>query len=119
MSKHKFSGLITNEVPDSVFDLELAGPTTDDYDRIQLVAGTRGTGTFYASGILNVTAINAYKPIKPTSFQLIEAEGGIVLDPAFDTINLPWLGTWDTSALYTDGEISFTPYPMSTTIIIQ
>lgn len=113
-----FGGQITNAVETSVFEMELGGPDPTDYDRIRLVTTTKyGQGTFYAGGILNVTAINGYEPELPTTFKLIDAAGGIEF--TFDQINLPWAKNgWDTTALYTSGEITYTPQ-RGTAIIIR
>ncbi len=112
-----FTGHITNAVATSVLDLELGGPTTNEYDRIRLVAGTRGTGTLYAGGILKLSAIDGYEPARETTFALIDA---VEIVPAFDAIELPdWRGTWETNELYAAGEVTFVPPPGGSVILLR
>ena len=81
------------------------------------MAGSRGSGTLYAGGILNVTPIGDFVPAKVTTFQLIDA---VAIVPAFDQVNLPpWTGTWITNDLYTAGEITYLPPPAGTLLSIR
>lgn len=112
-----FTGHITNAAPTSVLEMELAGPTAAEHDRIRLTANARGNGFYYAGGILNVTAIHDFVPAKVTTFQLIDA---VAIEPAFDQVNLPsWTGTWITNDLYTAGEITYLPPPAGTLLSIR
>lgn len=73
-----------------------------DYDALNIA------GTFAAGGTLTVSFINAYSPVTAASFNLFDfgSQTG-----TFATLNLPTLTTgltWDTSALYSTGQISIT-----------
>lgn len=77
---------------------------------------TRGSGydalnianAFTADGTLSVSFINSFSPVTAATFNLFDF---VSLTGTFDTINLPTLTaglSWDTSSLYSTGELSIT-----------
>lgn len=83
---------------------------------MELGGTTRGSGydalnianAFTADGTLSVSFINSFSPITAATFNLFDF---VSLTGTFDTVNLPTLTaglSWDTSALYTTGELSIT-----------
>jgi hypothetical protein len=113
-----FTGLITNALPATgAIEIELAGPTEEAYDRIRIEAGNRGPGTLYAGGILNVAALKGYRPVVTTTFKIFDAA---CIAGTFDQVNLPrWPGTWRTDALHTLGEITYSPAPIGSYLMIR
>jgi autotransporter-associated beta strand protein len=84
--------------------IELASQTS--YDKL-----VTGALTIQPGSTLTVTLLDGYMPTTFTTFDILDftSEGG-----TFDTLNLPALGgqrTWDTSKLYTTGEIKVVPEP--------
>jgi hypothetical protein len=115
------AGMLTNAVPETgVIEIELGGATEAEYDRLELVtvAGqTWATGTLYAGGALTVSFIEAYQPLVPTTFKIIDA---VSIVGAFDSINLPDLsGEWLTANLYSSGEITYIPPPPGSILLVR
>ncbi|MBM3891452.1 MAG: hypothetical protein FJ388_20255, partial [Verrucomicrobia bacterium] len=84
----------------SVLMMELAGTDPAVYDQLNLA------GMLNFDGTLNVSLLGGFNPVAGNVFDLFDfsASAGV-----FDQTNLPALGQWlywDTSLLYTNGEIS-------------
>jgi T5SS/PEP-CTERM-associated repeat protein len=87
----------------SELDMEIAG--TGSNDQLDI------SGLLKAGGWLNVTFINSYTGNVGDTFGLLNFGS---LDGAFSQTNLPALGSglsWNTSKLYTQGEIFIVPEP--------
>ncbi|MBI5397172.1 MAG: PEP-CTERM sorting domain-containing protein [Verrucomicrobia bacterium] len=87
----------------SILEMELAA--TNIFDRVIVAAAMK------AGGILNVSLINGFNPQATNTFDLFDfgSMAGI-----FNSVNLPALNpglSWDTSKLYTAGEIAVVPEP--------
>jgi len=102
-----FQGNFTNSTGTGSIKLELGGTTANDYDRLTFAAGYGGAGTIYANGTtLDITLIAGFVPGKNT-FDILDF---VAISGTFAAVNLPTLpGNWDTSKLYTTGELSFEP----------
>lgn len=89
----------------SVTEMEIAGTTTNLFDRILV------NGIFGAGGTLNVTLLDGFAPALSNRFDLFDFA---VMSNAFDSVNLPGLGgglTWDTGSLYATGSLLVVPIP--------
>ncbi|OHE81123.1 MAG: hypothetical protein A2107_04010 [Verrucomicrobia bacterium GWF2_62_7] len=89
----------------STLNFEIGGTSTNDYDRLWV------GGILRISGLLNVTLTNSYSGGIGDTFDLFDfsSEAG-----TFSQMNLPTLDTgmaWETSRLYTFGEIAIVPEP--------
>jgi T5SS/PEP-CTERM-associated repeat protein/autotransporter-associated beta strand protein len=92
----------------SFTNMELAGNTTPgtDYDSVNV------TGNLTTGGRLTVSLINGFSPSRGDSFDLFNVSGTIT--GSFGQVSLPFLGGglgWDTSQLYSVGDISVVPEP--------
>jgi len=85
----------------SALEIELGGLVRgDDYDAVLV------TGELTAGGTLQVTLIDEFAPGLGDTFDILD--WGTLAASEFDAVELHVLGrtAWDTSKLYTDGEIS-------------
>ena len=92
----------------SVLTMELAGNTTNLYDRILV------SGALHLDGSLQVLTINSFTPTAGDIFELFDFTSE---DGNFSTTNLPALGTglaWDTSQLDNSGVLSIVAIPEPT-----
>jgi hypothetical protein len=92
----------------SFTNMDLGGNGTpgSDYDTVNVI------GNFTANGTLDVSLVDGYSPALGDEFELFDVDGTIA--GTFAQINLPALGsmlTWNTSGLYSTGEISVVPEP--------
>jgi len=79
--------------------IELGGCAECDYDRLE------GTGCLNLGGSLDVVFVNGFTPAEDQCFDLFDAG---CISGEFWSLELPDLGpalAWDTSRLYTDGEL--------------
>ncbi|HUT34033.1 MAG TPA: PEP-CTERM sorting domain-containing protein [Planctomycetota bacterium] len=89
-------------VASSILEIELGGTADGEFDK--LIVG----GNLTLAGTLEVELYDGFLPTAGNSFDILD------FDPAlrtgtFNTVILPEGYTWDTSALYTTGEISVRP----------
>lgn len=98
----------------SILEMELAGILPgDEYDVIDVA------GSLTLAGMLDVVLINGFEPCFGNIFDILN------FDPAnlfgtFDTVSLPGLSPeldWDTSSLYTTGEIGVIPEPATVALL--
>ena len=109
---------VSNAIPGSgTIHMELAGADTNDYDRLHAIAGTKGAGTFWAGGTLDVTLINGFRPTEETSFDILDF---VTMEGTFDAVNVPSpVSWWVTNDLYVTGEITFIPPPAGTMFMVR
>jgi hypothetical protein len=98
----------------STLIMELAGLVAgDEYDVLDVA------GNFVLDGILDIELINHFVPQSGNIFDILNFDPAKLFG-AFDTINLPTLPAglaWDTSSLYTIGEIDVIPEPTTIAIL--
>ena len=87
--------------PLATLDIELAGTAGSEYDQLEVV------GDLTLGGTLQVVLIDEFAPEVGDTFDILDWDtlGGA----EFDVVELPELAgrkAWDTSALYSEGEIS-------------
>ena len=84
--------------------MELGGLSGgSEYDQLDV------SGGLLLGGTLQVSLIDGFAPGLGDTFDILDFEIGALNGTEFDAVQLPTLPgrkTWDTSALYTDGEIS-------------
>ena len=99
-------------------EIEIGGliPGTE-YDRLAV------TGALDLAGALDVVLVDLgaglFAPAGGDVFDVLDW-GSLAATSAFDTVNLPPLGPgleWDTSALYTTGELTVTPEPATLALL--
>lgn len=110
----EIKGNMTNR-NDGTLVMELASPA--QYDQISVTKGkATGIGTLWAGGTLSVTLIDDFEPLFNDTFKILSF---VAATNTFDTVNLPGgAHRWDTSKLYTIGEITY-KYPNGAVIIIR
>jgi hypothetical protein len=90
----------------ALLEIELGGVLRgDEYDALFV------TGTMNLAGTLDVVLWNGFEPLAGNSFDILDWGH---LNGTFDIIDLPALNPglmWNTSALYTSGQLSVTPEP--------
>ncbi len=98
----------------STLIMELGGLIRgDEYDAFDVA------GDFFLDGILNIALIDDFVPQFGNMFDILDFEPANLFGE-FDTIGLPALPTgleWDTSSLYSFGEIGVIPEPATITLL--
>lgn len=91
--------------------MELGGRTAGtEYDQIRV------SGTLTVGGALTVALYNAFDPQNGDVFHLFDG----TISGQFSSVNLPGLDTglsWNTSSLYSSGDISVTPEPATVSLL--
>lgn len=97
----------------STLEMELGGMLPGNYDVIDVA------GDLALDGILDVVLIDGFEPDIGNIFDILDFNPANLLG-TFDTINLPELSgmlAWDTSPLYTIGQISVVPEPATVALL--
>ncbi len=93
--------------------IELSGLTRgDEYDALIV------TGNLTLAGALNVVLLDGFETAVGDTFDILDFD---TISGQFDTLILPSLATglsWDTSNLYTTGEISTVPEPTTLALLL-
>lgn len=114
------TGGLSNAVPGSgTIDIELGGGDTNQYDRLQLTARGSLPRTLWAGGALNVKLIDGFQPHRNDVFDILDFSSSV---GSFDSVNLPGDDPetrWDTSNLYTTGELRFVGALSGTLMIVR
>ncbi len=95
----------------ATLEIELGGLDPADYDRVNV------DGTFAPDGMLDVVLINSFTPELGDSFEIFDFDA---CTGEFGDISLPGLSgglVWDTSMLYTSGNLMVTPEPSSLVLL--
>ncbi len=100
--------------PDGTLEMEIGGTSLGtEYDRLTV------TGNAELDGTLDIVLLNGYEPAYGDSFDLFDWIGGAT--GGFSATNAPSLSGglyWDTSSLYSTGQISVIPEPSVLSLIL-
>lgn len=100
--------------PDGTLEMEMGGyELGTEYDRLTV------TGASVLDGTLSLDFLDSFSPTNGASFDLFNWEGGV--SGAFASIDSSSLSGglyWDTTNLYTDGQLSVIPEPTSAALIL-
>jgi hypothetical protein len=95
--------------------MELGGTVVgDQHDQLDVA------GDLNLDGTLQVLLIGGFAPDVDDMFDILDFGDG-ALNGAFDSVVLPELGghkVWDTSKLYTTGEVFVTPEPATAVLLL-
>lgn len=105
------------EITSSTLAIALAGTTPGfEHDKL-IVQGTINAIGFSNRPVLNIQLVNGFTPSAGDTFDILDFTSFV---NTFGTIKLPTLDadlSWDTSSLYTTGEISVVPEPSSLAVL--